>query len=185
MVFYNFCYYFWDQLGCCAKRSTSNNFLFFTSFHCPQLFYCPPPCPTTVPASLCVNIKNRNHNGGNDDFLLNCNIGCTKHTADLALIASRFSQALSQETFTSKWWFWSKVEAWNFTKNKLLKPVNSIWTQFFRKKRQKNAPFIDDALKTRGIKYSHVEIWLLFAPLSKFLATCLPLHGTEYKLSAL
>jgi len=26
-------------------------FLFFTSFHCPQHFYCP-PCPTGVPASL-------------------------------------------------------------------------------------------------------------------------------------
>jgi len=33
------------------------------------------PCPTTVPASLCVNIKKSNHNGGNDDFLLNCNLG--------------------------------------------------------------------------------------------------------------
>jgi len=37
--------------------------------------------------------------------------------------------------------------------------------------RQKKAHFVDDALKTRGIIYSNVEIWLLFAPLSKFLAT--------------
>jgi len=34
-----------------------------------------------------------------------------------------------------------------------------------QKKHQKNAPFIDDVLKTRGIKYSHVETWLLFDPL--------------------
>jgi len=30
--------------------------------------------------------------------------------------------------------------------------------------RQKKAHFVDDALKTRGIVYSNVEIWLLFAP---------------------
>jgi len=35
--------------------------------------------------STYVNIKKRNHNGGHDDFLLNCNIGYKKHTADLAL----------------------------------------------------------------------------------------------------
>jgi len=32
------------------------------------------------------------------------------------------------------------------------------------KKRQTNANYIDDALKTRGIKYLYVEIWMLFAP---------------------
>jgi len=48
---------------------------------------------------------------------MNCSIGCKKHTADLAIIASRFSQ----ESFTSKRWLSSKVEAWNFTKNKLFK----------------------------------------------------------------
>jgi len=47
-----------------------------------------------------------------------------KHSADLALIASRFSQALSQESSTSKCWLSPKVETWNFTKNKLLKLVN-------------------------------------------------------------
>jgi len=52
--------------------------------------------------SRCVNIKKRNHTGGND-FLFNFNIGCKRHTAELALIASRFSQALSQESFTIKW----------------------------------------------------------------------------------
>jgi len=30
---------------------------------------------------------------------------------------------------------------------------------------------MDDALKTRGIKYLNEETWLLFAPLSKYLAT--------------
>jgi len=49
-----------------------------------------------------------------------------KHSADLALTASRFSQALSQESFTSKCWLSSNVETWNFTKNKLLKLVNSM-----------------------------------------------------------
>jgi len=56
--------------------------------------------------------------------ILNCSISCSKkHTADLALVASRFSQALLQESFTSKWWLSSKVEAGNFTKNKLLKLI--------------------------------------------------------------
>jgi len=41
--------------------------------------------------------------------------------ADLALIASRFSQAFMQENFTSKWWIRSRVEAMNFTKYKLFK----------------------------------------------------------------
>jgi len=42
-----------------------------------------------------------------------------KHTADLALIASRFSQALSQECFTRKWWLSFNAETWKFNKNKL------------------------------------------------------------------
>jgi len=49
--------------------------------------------------------KKRDHNGGSDDFLLNCNIAWKKHTADLALVASRFSHALEEENFTSKWRF--------------------------------------------------------------------------------
>jgi len=35
---------------------------------------------------------------------------------------------------------------------------------------------VDDALKTRGIISLNVETALLFAPPSKFLATCLCLH---------
>jgi len=54
------------------------------------------------------------YNGGHDNFLLNSNIGWKKHSGDVALIASRFSQSISQESFISKWWFSSKVEAWNF-----------------------------------------------------------------------
>jgi len=38
-----------------------------------------------------------------------------KHTADLALIASRFSEALLQDSLRSKWWLSSKVEALTFT----------------------------------------------------------------------
>jgi len=48
-------------------------------------------------------------------------MAATKHTANLSLQASRFLHAFLQENFTSKWWLSSKVEAWNFTKNKLLK----------------------------------------------------------------
>jgi len=51
----------------------------------------------------CTYEKGNHHNGGHHDFLLNCKIGRKKHTADLALIASRFLQALSQKNFTSKW----------------------------------------------------------------------------------
>jgi len=68
--------------------------------------------------------EKRNRDGGHDDFLLNWHISCTMHTADLAFTASRLSQALLQESFTSKWWLSSKVAVWNFTKNKLLKLVN-------------------------------------------------------------
>jgi len=32
---------------------------------------------------------------------------------------------------------------------------------------------MDEALKTRGIKYLTLETWLLFDPPIKFLATCL------------
>jgi len=35
---------------------------------------------------------------------------------------------------------------------------------YSEKQRHKNASFIDDALKTRGIKYLNTETWLLFAP---------------------
>jgi len=49
--------------------------------------------------------KKGNHNGGHDDFLLNCNIACKKHSADVTLTAPRFSHALLQENFTSKRWF--------------------------------------------------------------------------------
>jgi len=41
--------------------------------------------------------EKRNHNSDHEDLLFKCNVGCKKHTADLALIASRFSQALLQD----------------------------------------------------------------------------------------
>jgi len=63
--------------------------------------------------------KKCKHNAGHDDFLLNCSIGWKKHTAYCSPVASRLSQALLQESFTSKWWLSSKVETWNFTKYKL------------------------------------------------------------------
>jgi len=124
--------------------------------------------------------KKRNHNCGHYGFLLNGNIGCKKHAADLAFIAPGFSQALFQESLARKWWLLSEVEAWNFSKNKFSKLVNSVQTGVLiaglnlniiiqNKKLQKIAPFMDDALNTSGIKYFNVETWLLFAPpLSKF-----------------
>jgi len=55
--------------------------------------------------------QKRNRNGGHDDFLRNCSIGCKKHAADRALVALRFSQMLLQESlrandgFDTKWKF--------------------------------------------------------------------------------
>jgi len=77
-----------------------------------------------------VKYKKRNHNDGHNDFLLNCSIGWKKHTADLALKASRFSQTLLKESFTSKWRLSFKVETWKSTKNKLLKLGNSTKADF-------------------------------------------------------
>jgi len=65
------------------------------------------------------------------------------------------SQGLLRESFTSKWWLSSKVEAWNFVKSE---------RNYSVKKRQKNGRLMDDALKTRVTKYFNVETWLLFAP---------------------
>jgi len=42
------------------------------------------------------------------DFLLKCNIGCKKHTADLAFIASRFLQAFLQEILRANSNFYPK-----------------------------------------------------------------------------
>jgi len=70
-----------------------------------------------------------------------------------------------QERFTIKRWPWSKVGT-SLTKG--LQLVNSMKDMLFTcrlksehncsgKKRQTNARFMDDALKTRDIKYSNVE----------------------------
>jgi len=42
---------------------------------------------------------------------------------------------------------------------------------------------MDDALKTRGTKYLNIDTWLLFAHLSKFLATRLPLPSANSKMN--
>jgi len=44
-------------------------------------------------------MKKRNHNGGHDDFLLNCNIGYKTHTADLALMTSIFTNAFARKFY--------------------------------------------------------------------------------------
>jgi len=77
-----------------------------------------------------VNINKRNHNGGCDDFLINCNIDCKKHTTDLALIASSLSQAVWQGNCTRKWWFSTKMKHWNFSENKLLTLINLMKMDF-------------------------------------------------------
>jgi len=46
-----------------------------------------------------MQYKKRNRNDDCDDFLLNCNIGCKKHTADRALIVLGGLLALLQERF--------------------------------------------------------------------------------------
>jgi len=66
----------------------------------------------------CKYIK-RNHHGGHEDFLLKCNIGCKKHTADLARIASRFSQALLQEILRPNGHFYPKQDLGISLKTKL------------------------------------------------------------------
>jgi len=63
MAFYDFWYYFWDQHCRCTKTSVSGN-NFFSSFHCPQLFY----CPTAVPAPLVGNVENKNSAQSTSDF---------------------------------------------------------------------------------------------------------------------
>ena len=54
--------------------------------------------------------KKRNHNGGHEDILLKCNVGCKKHTADLALMASIFSQAFLQENLRANGNFYPKYK---------------------------------------------------------------------------
>jgi len=90
--------------------------------------FCRPTSGVKVATRLRLNVcwctseackyRKRNHNDGHDDSLLNCNIRWKTHTADLALtnIAWRFSQTLSQDSFTRKWWLSFKVETWKFTK---------------------------------------------------------------------
>jgi len=90
-----------------------------------------------------------------------------KHIADLALVTPRFSYAFLQENFTIKWWISSWVEARNFNKNStkidfLFAGLNM--NLIIRKKRQKNGRFMDDNIKTTGIKYLNIETWLLLAP---------------------
>jgi len=107
--------------------------------------------------------EKHNYYGGHDNFLLNCNIGCKKHTAHLALTALRFTQTLLQESVMSKWWLSSREKAWDFAKNKILKLVNSMKIDFLF------------AGLNLNIKYLNVVTWLLFSPYQNFwLRACLP-----------
>jgi len=64
-------------------------------------------------------------------------------------------QGLLGESFTSKWWLSSKVEAWNFSESE---------RNYSIKKRLRNGRLMDDALKTRVITISMLR-----------LGCCLPL----------
>jgi len=85
-----------------------------------------------------------------------------------------FTTAFAKQRFTRKWRLSSKVKAWNFTKNKLLKLVSSMKADFIfvgvnvniiiQKKTPEKAHFMDEGLKIKGIKYFNVETRLLFAP---------------------
>ena len=100
-------------------------------------------------------------------------------------MTSRFSHALLQGSFTSKCLLWSRIEAKNFSKNKVFKLKNcrlyicrlKSELNYSEEKRQKNVRFVDDALKPRGIKYLMLRIgYCCLPPLSKFLATRLRMN---------
>jgi len=58
VFYYYFCCYFWGQHWIVSQKQADNwhwIFYFFTSCHCPQHFHYP-PCPTAVPASLCLSL---------------------------------------------------------------------------------------------------------------------------------
>ena len=58
IMFYNFCYYFWDQHCWWTETNIICND-FFVSFRCAQLFYCS-PCPTAAPACLNMHVASTN-----------------------------------------------------------------------------------------------------------------------------
>ena len=98
---------------------------------------------------------------------------CISRTYGIEIFTSVFARKFYEQR-----WHWSRVEAWNFTESKLLKS-NENRLSIFRlnsklncseKSAWKNARFMDDALKTRDIKYLNVGTCLLFGPLSKILA---------------
>jgi len=58
-------------------------------------------------------------------------IDCKEHRADREFTASRLSQTPLLASFTSKRWFWFKLEASNFFKNKLSRLVKSMKAGFY------------------------------------------------------
>jgi len=77
----------------------------------------------------------------------------------------------------------STVRPWNFTKHKVSNLsipwkwnfyfLAQIWTSLFSKKRQKNAPFVDDASKTMASNIQMLRLSCWLPPLWKCLTTCL------------
>jgi len=86
----------------------------------------------------------------------------------LYLYNENLTSALLQESFTRKWLFSFKIEAWNFTKHKLLKYINSTKIGFSfaglnpNKIVQEKTP---NVLKTWGIKCLNVETLLVLLSL--------------------
>jgi len=71
----------------------------------------------------------------------------------VALIQSRSLELHRKQTY----------QTCQFNASTLLFASLSLNTDL-KKKRQTDARFMDDALKTRAIKYLNSEIWLLFSP---------------------
>jgi len=112
---------------------------------------------------------------------LNMLCWCTSEACkySMSAVVSRGLPALLQEKFMSKWWHWSKVEAWNFTiKTFKTCEFNEIncWLKSEHSCSGENDRNIHVSwmmlYKEGALKYVNVETRLLFSPaLIKFLAT--------------
>jgi len=78
-----------------------------------------------------------------------------------------FTSASAKKVLRAKWWFSTKLQAWNITKNKLSKILNSVTADFpfggikvniiILKKKTENSTFHGWSFKNWGIKYA--ETW--------------------------
>ena len=138
-----------------------------------------------------IQCRKRNRNGGRDDLLLNCHIGCKKPTADRDLIALKGFLALLQDKFMSKWWHWSELEPWYFTiktfktcqcneSRLVICRLKSEHNCSGKNARNKHVSWVM-LYKQGALKYLYIETRLLFPFLLKFLATCLVATASIYQ----